>query len=74
MALIILTIQDLPNGSVSVQLTDEPKCTEDQKEFTPAQHIGAAALNTIDKMVRDPLYVNPNSKKLKLVGADELPL
>lgn len=74
MALIVITIKDQPDGSVSVQLTDEPQCTPDQVEFSPAQHIGAAALNAIDKQLREPKIIDPTDKKLKLVGADEMPL
>ena len=74
MALIVITIKDMPDGSVSVQLTDEPACTPDQTEFTPAQHIGAAALNEVAKQMRPPVIFDPSSQKLTLVGADEMPL
>jgi len=73
MPLIVITIQDQPDGSVSVQLTDEPKCAEDQTEFSPAQHIGAIALNAVDKELREPKIIDPSKKKLILAGADELP-
>jgi len=74
MALIVITIKDQPDGSVSVQLTDEPVCTPDQTEFSPAQHIGAIALNAVDKELRAPKFIDPTGKKLQLVGADEMPL
>ncbi|MDY7579380.1 hypothetical protein RGU70_13760 [Herbaspirillum sp. RTI4] len=70
MALIVITIKDQPDGSVSVQLTDEPACTPDQKDFTPAQHIGAIALNAVDKEIREPKVFDPTSQKLIVVGAD----
>lgn len=73
MALIIITIQDQPDGSVAVQLTDEPKCTGEQKDFTPAQHIGAAALNAVDKELRAPKFIDPSKRRLIVAGADELP-
>lgn len=85
MALIVITIRDMPDGSVAVQLQDEPQCTPDQTEFSPGQHIGAAALNAIHHQLQTvgkntidlsaaPSAQPPHARKLTLVGADELPL
>jgi hypothetical protein len=82
MALIAITIRDQPDGSVAVQMLDEPQCLPDQTEFTPAQHIAAAALNAIDQQLQSPKFleladITKKGKKkssLILVGADELPL
>lgn len=74
MALIVITIKDQDDGSIAVQLTDEPKVIPDQVEFSPAQHIGAVALNAIHKELQEPRVIDPSKRKLKLVGADELPL
>lgn len=84
MALIVITIKDQEDGSVAVQLQDHPQCQPDQQEFTPAQHIGAAALNAIDRELnavgKHTIDLSaapsaaPGKKKLTLVGADELPL
>jgi hypothetical protein len=83
MALISITIRDQPDGSVVCQMLDEPQCSPDQTEFTPAQHIAAAALNAIHQQLQDPKFIElaeTTTKKGKkkssliLVGADELPL
>ena len=85
MALIVITLKDMPNGSVSVQLQDEPSCTPDQTEFSPAQHVGATALNAIHASLQAvgtntidlsaaPSAQPPHKKKLTLVGAEERPL
>lgn len=84
MPLIVITIKDQPDGTVAVTLMDEPSCTPDQTEFSPAQHIGAMALNAIHRELQKvgektidlsaaPSAI-PHAKKLTLVGADELPL
>jgi hypothetical protein len=53
MALIVITIRDMEDGSCSVQLQDEPHVQPDQVEFTAAQHVGAAALNAIHAQLND---------------------
>lgn len=72
MALIVITIKDQEDGTVAVQLMDEPRCTPDQTEFSAAQHIGAAALNAIDRELKEvkPLIEVPGGKnpKLQVVG------
>lgn len=74
MALIVITIKDQEDGTVGVHMLDEPRLTEDQKQFTPAQHISAAALNAIHRELQEPRIIDPSQRKLKLAGADELPL
>lgn len=74
MALIVITIKDQDDGSVAVQMTDEPQVTHDQEQFSPAQNIAAAALNAIHNELQEPRIIDPSKKKLQLVGADEMPL
>lgn len=80
MALICITIRDQPDGTVAVQLLDEPQCTPEQTEFSPAQSIGAVALNAIHNQLQDPQFLElvkgkgKNKSQILLVGADELPL
>lgn len=72
MALICITIKDMDDGTVSVQLQDHPSCTPDQTEFTAAQHIGAVVLNAVHRELNekprivdldgDPL--SPKTRKL----------
>lgn len=70
MALIVITIRDR-EGGVDVQLVDEPRVTPEQTEFTPAQQLGAAALNAIHDALNSP---EMNKPRLVVVGADEMPL
>jgi len=74
MALILITIKDQDDGSVAVQMTDEPQVLPDQEQFTPAQNIAAAALNAIHNELQEPQIIDPSKRKLQLVGADEMPL
>jgi hypothetical protein len=69
MALIVITIRDTDRG-VAVQLQDEPKVTEAQTDFTPAQTMGAVALNAIHKELNSK---EMNKPRLIVVGADEMP-
>lgn len=46
MALIVISIRD-NNGAVDVSVVDEPPVAPDATSFTPAQVVGAAALNAI---------------------------
>lgn len=72
MALIVITIRDMEDGSCSVQLQDEPRVQPDQIEFSPAQHVATAALNAIHAQLNekprivdidgDPL--SPKTRKL----------
>jgi len=80
MALILITIQDRPNGSVAVQMSDEPKVQADQTEFSPAQHIATAALNAIHQQLNAvgkntiDLSAAPSTQEPKLIiaGSDEV--
>jgi len=68
MALIVITIRDMDDGSCSVQLMDEPHCQEGQTEFTPAQHVGAAALNAIHAQLNaQPNIITPNRKQRRII-------
>jgi hypothetical protein len=69
MALIVITLRDR-EGGVDVHLADEPRVDPDQTEFTPAQQLGAAALNAIHSMLASDKMNRP---RLVIVGADELP-
>lgn len=53
MALIVLIIRDMPDGSCAVQLQDEPHVVEGQTEFTAAQHVATAALNAIHQQLNE---------------------
>jgi hypothetical protein len=53
MALIVITIRDMDDGTCAVQLQDEPHVQEGQTEFTPAQHVATAALNAIHAQLND---------------------
>ena len=80
MALILIQIKDQHDGSVAVSLIDEPSCKPDQTEFTPAQHIGATALNAIHHQLNAvgkntiDLSAAPSTAypKLFVAGADEV--
>lgn len=67
MALLIISVQDLPDGTVSVRLTNEPAVNPGQTTFTPAERMGAVALNAIHSALAQ------EEKKLVLVGADGMP-
>lgn len=67
MAMILITIQDLPKGDIDVRMHSEPPVLPSQTEFTDAQRMGAVALNAI----RGALEEQP--PKLLIAGADELP-
>lgn len=63
MALIVITIRDMDDGSCAVQLQDEPHVHLDQTEFTPAQHIATAALNAIHAQLNEqPRIITAPSK------------
>jgi hypothetical protein len=68
MALVVIQIQDMPNGVVGVNLVTEPQITGPKTEFTEAEKLGAIALSAIHSEIED------TGPKLVLVGADEMPL
>ena len=53
MALIVISIRDLDDGSCSVSMQDEPPVSAEQTEFSPAQHLATAALNAIHQQLND---------------------
>lgn len=67
MALVVITVQDKPDGSVAVNLETEPPVVFGQAKFSPAQSLGAAALNAIHAQLPKP------APQIVLAGADELP-
>lgn len=77
MALVIIHVQDKPDGSVDVHLSGEPHTSAmadmSPLDFTPAQRLGATALNAIFAQLQDGA-APPPGPKLVVVGADEMPL
>jgi hypothetical protein len=73
MALILISLKDKGDGSVSVELDQEPGMLPGQTEFTVAQQLGALALKAIFAELSEPKILTPGSSKLQLVGADEMP-
>lgn len=63
MALIVLTIRDMNDGTVAVQMHDEPQVQPEQTEFSPAQHVATAALNAIHRQLNEqPRILLPDQK------------
>ena len=77
MALVIVQIQDKPDSSVDVRVSSEPHTSAladmNPMDFTPAQRLGATALNAIFAELQDGAAPQPGPK-LIVVGADEMPL
>jgi len=69
MAMVIITIQDMPDGTVDVRMNSEPIVQPGQTEFTQAQRMGAVSLNAI----KGALDEESERPRLVLVGADEMP-
>lgn len=67
MPLIIISIQDTPDGNVDVRLNHEPPVPPEQESFTQAQQLGAIALNAIHRTIRS------EGPKIQLVDADGMP-
>lgn len=67
MALLLITVQDMPDGTVSVRLHNEPAVAPGQSTFTPAQRMGAVALNAIHGALEQ------EGPKLVLVDAAGIP-
>lgn len=67
MALLIISVQDLPDGTVSVRLTNEPTVKPGQTTFTPAERMGAVALNAIHGAL------DQEESKIVLVDATGVP-
>ena len=67
--MIILTLQDLPDGTVDVKMNLEPPVpSEDPSQLTMAQKLAANALNAIHSTIQEA-----PARRLVLVGADEMP-
>ena len=67
MAMILITVQDMPDGNVDVRMHSEPHVLPGQVEFTDAQRMGAVALNAIHGALQD------TGSKIVIAGADEMP-
>lgn len=67
MALLLISVQDMPDGSVSVRLATEPHVTPGQSTFTQAERMGAVALNAIQGAL------NQEESRLILVDANGMP-
>lgn len=67
MALVVIQVQDMPDGSIGVNLVIEPRIVGPKANFTAAEKLGAVAINAIHAELEN---VGP---KLVVAGADELP-
>lgn len=67
MALLLISVQDLPDGTVSVRMNNEPPVSPGQTTFTPAERMGAVALNAIHGAL------DQEQNRIVLVGADGIP-
>lgn len=67
MSLVVITLQDMMDGTVSVRLNTEPHVTPGTTDFTPAERMGAVALNAVQGALEE---LKP---RLLVVGADGFP-
>jgi hypothetical protein len=67
MALVVIQVQDMPDGSVGVNLVTEPRIVGPKAKFTEAEKLGAVALNAIHSELEN------TGPKLVVAGADEMP-
>lgn len=67
MALVVIQVQDMPDGSVGVNLVTEPRIVGPKAKFTEAEKLGAVALNAIHSELENA------GPKLVVAGADEMP-
>lgn len=67
MALVVIHVQDMPDGSIDVNLKTEPRIVGPKATFTTAEKLGAVALNAIHTKLQD---IGP---KIVIAGADQLP-
>lgn len=67
MSLVVITLQDMMDGTVSVRLNTEPHVPPGQTDFTPAERMGAVALNAVQGALEE---LKP---RLLVVGADGIP-
>lgn len=66
MAIIIITVQDTPEGSVDVRMISEPYVLPGQQEFSAAQRMGAVALNAIQGALQEesPIVMSGGNGKI----------
>lgn len=67
MALVVIQVQDMPDGSVGVNLVTEPRIVGPKAHFSQAEKLGALALTAIHNELEN---LGP---QLVLAGADEMP-
>lgn len=67
MSLVVITLQDMMDGTVSVRLNTEPHVAPGTTDFTPAERMGAVALNAVQGALEE---IKP---RLLVVGADGFP-
>lgn len=67
MALVLILVQDMPDGTVSVRMSNEPHIEPGKTTFTPAERMGAVALNAIYGALEQ------EESKLILVDATGMP-
>lgn len=71
MALIILTIQDDPEGNVTVNMQIEPAVAPGATRFTNAQRMGAVALNainsTLEREAKEQIFL-PKPGKIEIIN------
>lgn len=53
MALVLITLQDEPDGTVSLGFTSEPIMDEDDEKLTSAQILGMMATHTVISSLRE---------------------
>jgi len=66
MAIIIITVQDTPEGSIDVRMHSEPFVSPGQTDFTQAQRMGAIALNAIHGALEEtsPIVMTGGNSKI----------
>ena len=68
MAIVLITLQDAADGSINVDCVTEPFIV-DMDNMTPAQMLGGQVLGLVHSQLHDP-----ETKRIILAGADEMPL
>lgn len=68
MALVIIQIQDNPDGSTSVRAASEPPLVEGSVCTTVAEKLGAITVQNLNNIM-----ANLSSPQIQIVGANELP-
>lgn len=76
MALIILTIQDDPEGNVTVNMQIEPAVPQGTTEFTNAQRMAAVALNAVNSTLEQEAkeqILTPKAPKIEIITTGAVP-